>query len=292
MPDLELEVLVHEIYARFGLAYFQSECLHRELCSVLARSKLPAKEQITRPRVEEEMARSYSLTLGEVIDKLQGLLPDHIMIRLPEALEKRNFLAHHFWFEKVYLMFNIEGAQKLIFELTEYAELFEKLDAMITEYSRPKLKEELGITDEMLQASQEIILAGKEPAPLFSKSSIKEISKKMSKQQKLVRVWESAQLPVDASLIFELADGSLWQLSDIGLGPTVFTEVGPTWKECTFINAYLPANIFMRPRVINPWHYEIALSKGKVISIRPGRLERTFAWSLRDANNLSKDLDV
>ena len=36
-PDGEL---IRELYARFGLAYYESECLHRELCFVLAWSGL------------------------------------------------------------------------------------------------------------------------------------------------------------------------------------------------------------------------------------------------------------
>src|SRR6266478_4591406 len=94
--------LIREVYARFGLAYYQSECLHRELCMILAWSGLPAHDLITRPRVEERLAQAFSLTLGDVAVKLLGVLPAELNAELQEAVEARNFLAHQFWFERAH----------------------------------------------------------------------------------------------------------------------------------------------------------------------------------------------
>lgn len=66
MGDQTDSELIREVYARFGLAYYQSECLHRGLCIVYAISGLPPPDLITRPRVEERLALAYSLTLGDV----------------------------------------------------------------------------------------------------------------------------------------------------------------------------------------------------------------------------------
>lgn len=63
--------LVRELYARFGLAYYHSEVLHRGLCIILAMSALPRRDLITRPRVEEKLAQTFSLTLGEVVRELE-----------------------------------------------------------------------------------------------------------------------------------------------------------------------------------------------------------------------------
>ena len=67
--------LFRELYARYGLAYFHGECLHRGLCIIFALSSLPRRDLITRPRVEERLAYAFSLTLGDVTGKLQGVLP-------------------------------------------------------------------------------------------------------------------------------------------------------------------------------------------------------------------------
>ncbi len=81
------------MYARFGLAYCHSEVLHRSLCIILAMSDLPRREMITQPRIEEQLARAFTLTLGEVIIKLSGKIPGEYSEKLEDVREKRNFLA-------------------------------------------------------------------------------------------------------------------------------------------------------------------------------------------------------
>src|ERR671924_697913 len=98
MDDEPDDDLIREVYARFGLAYYQSEGLHRELCMSLAWLGLPSRDLITRPRVEERLAYTFSLTLGDVAAKLEGVLPAELSGELQEAVNRRNFLAHHFWF--------------------------------------------------------------------------------------------------------------------------------------------------------------------------------------------------
>jgi hypothetical protein len=47
----------------------------RELCFVHACSGLSSPEMTTRPRVEEQLSQAYTLTLGDVTGKLEGILP-------------------------------------------------------------------------------------------------------------------------------------------------------------------------------------------------------------------------
>lgn len=82
-------------------------------------------------------------------------------------------------------------------------------------------------------------------------------------------------------LIFELVDGSLWQLSDVGFGLTRFKEIGPGWTEHPAIEPYLPADIQPRPQQIAPWEYEFTLSNGAVLWVKPGRQTATFRWGIR-----------
>jgi hypothetical protein len=133
--------LIREVYAKFGLAYYHSECLHRELCMIFAWSGLPSRDLITRPRVEERLAHAFSLTLDDVAAKLEGMLPGELSGELRKAVGRRNFLAHHFWFERAHLMFSVENVHQLIAELDEYAELFDRLDTRACEWSEPKRRE-------------------------------------------------------------------------------------------------------------------------------------------------------
>ena len=282
MDDQPNDELIRDLYATFGLAYYQSECLHRGLCIALAYLGFPKADFLTRPRVEELLAQSFSLTLGEVAENLEGILPAEWNTEVQKAVELRNFLAHHFWFDRAHLMHNVDNVRLLIAQLNGYADKFDKLDARISAWSKLKEKQEqLGITDEILEDSLTKILAGECEEPLPDKKTVRELEKKLRKQQRLIRVWEPTLEGGGRSLILELADGTLWQLSDIGLGQTRFAEVGPDWKEHQNIKPHLPADIVPRPKSSKPWDYEFTLANGVVLWVKPGQRERTFKWGLR-----------
>ena len=141
---------VRELYARFGLAYYHSEVLHRGLCLILAMSTLPRRDLITRPRVEERLAQAFSLTLGDVVRELPGKIPQEYSAQLEQALDARNFLAHHFWFERAHMMFRSDHIDRLIAELDGYTELFSRLDAETSRWFEGR-QHELGVTDDVVQ---------------------------------------------------------------------------------------------------------------------------------------------
>jgi hypothetical protein len=148
-PD---DAMIREVYARFGLAYYESECLHRSLCIAFAWAGLPPRALTTQPRVEERLAQAFSLTLGDVVGRLQSVLPEELLTEVQAAVDKRNFLAHHFWFERAHLMFSEETVRKLVGELQEYCDAFDRLDKQVGAWLTLK-RRELGFTDEMLLAS-------------------------------------------------------------------------------------------------------------------------------------------
>ncbi|TKB53547.1 MAG: hypothetical protein E8D50_07540 [Nitrospira sp.] len=282
MDDQLNDELIRDLYATFGLAYYQSECLHRGLCIAHAYLGLPQADFLTGPRVEELLAHSFSLTLGEVAEKLAGILPAHWNIEIRKAVEIRNFLAHHFWFDRAHLMHNTNNIRLLIAELQGYSDKFDKLDIQISEWSKLKEKQkQLGISDEALQDNLMKILAGEDEEPLPDKKTVRELEKKLRNKQRLIRVWEPALEGGSRSLIFELADGTLWQLSDIGLGQTRFEKVGRDWKENQTIRTHLPTDITPHPKCDSPWDYEFTLASNVVLWVKPGQKKKTFKWGLR-----------
>jgi len=269
-PDAEL---IKEVYARFGLAYYESECLHRELCIILAFTSFQSKLNITRPRIEEKLVHAFSLTLGQVKDALKYILPDVLYSKLEYVVEQRNFLAHHFWFERIHLMFSIKGLRQMLEELSVLSESFSKFDEQVSDYSKSILRQ-FDLTDEMLQKSLNEILSGKSPEPLLQK-------RKLKKQERLVRVWEFKLPDGTLPLIFETQDSCLWQLCDIGLGWTYYDRISTHWKENKIIQPYLPANINPRPKDCHPWEYEFKLRKNVFLWVKPGSQERSFKWGIR-----------
>ena len=179
--------LVRDLYAHFGLAYYHSEVLHRGLCIILAMSDLPRLDLVTRPRVEEHLAHAFSLTLGNVITELVGKLPEELSSRLEDVREKRNFLAHHFWFDRVHIMFRADEIQRLIGELEGYTQLFQQIDSDTSAWFDSR-REELGLTKDVLQQSMTCILSGQDEPPLPGKDTLKQIDKKLKGKQRLVRV--------------------------------------------------------------------------------------------------------
>lgn len=272
--------LVRELYAQFGLAYYHSEVLHRGLCIILAMSALPQRELITRPRVEERLAQAFSLTLGDVIRDLVGKIPEEHSAQLEKALEARNFLAHHFWFDRAHLMFRADHIQSLIVELDEYTQLFSSLDIETSQWFEGR-RRALGLTTDILQESLTRILSGESEDPLPDKQTVKDLEKKLKRKQRLVRVWEFTLPDGGRPFILETEDGSLWQLCDVGLGWTRFDQVQPSWLEQPAIKQYLPADIDPRPKDAKPWEYEFRLRDGATLWVKPGRRERTFQWGVR-----------
>ncbi len=196
------------------------------------------------------------------------------------VVDKRNFLAHYFWFERAHLMFSVENIHQMIEELDQYTELFNRLDEQTSRWFESK-RRELGLTDEMIQECQSQILSGQLGEPLPDKQTVRELERKLNRRQRLIRVWEFTLDDGKRTLVFELVDGSLWQLCDVGLGWTRFQEIGPNWTEHPTIKPYLPADILPRPKDASPWDYEFSLSKGAVFWVKPGRQEQTFKWGVK-----------
>jgi hypothetical protein len=144
-----------------------------------------------------------------------------------------------------------------------------------------KRQNELGITDDILQASIALILSGEVMEPLPGQDALKERKKKLRQKQRLIRVWELNLPDGGKHHIFEMQDGTLWQLCDVGLGWTLFENIEPHWIEHPAVKPYLPADITPRPKDAKPWEYEFSLKAGAVLWVRPGKFQKTFQWGIR-----------
>jgi len=270
----EQSELIKEIFARFGTAYYESEVLHRGLCNIYALATFETPESVTSPRLDEKLTYAYSLTLGQVIKEAKHIFPADIQVQLDLALSKRNFLAHHFWFEKNHLMFDKQELLQLQNELIEFANFFDGLDKIISNFFTP-IRQKFGVTDEMIQEIYGRLLQGEQDEPLINQRTLK-------KQERIIKVWDVEVADGLITQILETDDGNLWQLSDVGLGWSKFTEKDSHWKINENFQKYLPANINPRPSIRESWNYEFQLTKGAIFWVKRGKRERSYTWGIKE----------
>lgn len=89
-----------DLFAYFGRAYYFADVLHRGVILVAAFGRLPPVGLTTRSRVEEVLSENQKLSFGVAVTRAKEFLPGDIFDLLESAVERRNFLAHHFWYEK------------------------------------------------------------------------------------------------------------------------------------------------------------------------------------------------
>lgn len=266
------EELVKELYARFGRAYYDSECLHRALCNFYAISPFVGPLGVTGPRLEERLTEAYSLTLGDVISRLKGVVPDELHIALTEANERRKFLAHHFWFEKCHLMFSLDGINGLIEQLNADSAFFFARDAETEAFARSRMKD-LGVTDEMCQAALAQLQAGDPHDELMKR-------RKPKKRETIVHAWRIPSEGAGHVLILETEDGELWQFCEVGLGWSPYTLRGETWLSENAIEQHLPATVDPRPKNAKPWQFEFPLRNDKYLWVRMKTNPKCFVWGI------------
>jgi hypothetical protein len=108
MPDLMLEEIdpesaqIREVYARFGLAMYQSQCVEREVAILLATEYGPGIKAITQAQYSELLESLFRNTLGGLITKLikSGQIDSNFESTLRKALTQRNWLAHNYFWER------------------------------------------------------------------------------------------------------------------------------------------------------------------------------------------------
>lgn len=264
---------VKEVYARFGLTYYHAEVLHRGLCNLYSLSQIPSGGPITRPRIEEHLRTAFESTFGQLLERLGPILPAPLIPRLRAGLERRNFLAHHFWFERIHLMISVSGIETMLNELASDTELFRELDEEIEKLVEP-LYPRIGLTPELYAQAVNDVATGMHCEPLSQQ-------RKSYKQETIIKVFDVPTSSGNSILVFQSADGVLWQLCDVGLGWTHYDRAEPAWPVATKFDKLLPARINPRPKIRASWNFDIPFSSQVTLSVRPGKRSGEVIYGLR-----------
>ncbi|HVW10946.1 MAG TPA: hypothetical protein VHC90_20305 [Bryobacteraceae bacterium] len=266
---------LQEVYARFGLAYYMAEVLHRGLCNLYCAFQLPPNGPVLNSRVEEHLRVAFEMTLGQLLRHMKPVLVPELFDQLGIALRRRNFIAHHFWYERVHLMARVSGIEAMIAELSEDTELFRELDGKIQTIIAP-YHERSGLTPEIIAAELDAIRSGMSegPDPLPERRVPR-------KQETIVHVYEVPATSGHSNIIFETDDGSLWQLCDGGLGWAPHDRVEQSWRRLEKFEKLLPARINPRPTAPAPWQFEIPFGETATLAVCLGKKTGQVIYDLR-----------
>ena len=164
MTDEELGEHVKEVFAHFGAALYHTQVLEHGIVNALVVVDLiPARKDQVGSRQEWArildgfMDQHFSKPMGRMMEALRmvATIPDDLETMLTEALQRRNWLAHHFFRERADAFLSVRGRDQMISELRNATSMFVSTDQCLEELTRP-LRVAAGLTDEMIeQALQE-----------------------------------------------------------------------------------------------------------------------------------------
>ena len=150
---------VKEVYAYFGLAMYKAQCVERQLAMILATRYGPGPSKITRTEFDDLLESLFSKTMGWLIRDIGELakLSEGEREQLQEALSKRNWLAHRYFWERARVFLSESGRVSMIQELQEAVDSFGALDQLLTSRTM-EWAEPMGITEQMVEREMERLL--------------------------------------------------------------------------------------------------------------------------------------
>lgn len=148
-----------EVYAHFGLAIYGAQVLEHGIVNALVYCDLIPKNAKAVKNKEEWtslfdafMDGHFEKTLGRMIKMLKTVFPitPEFDEQLAESLALRNYLAHHYFKDRIHLFLTVDGREEMISELSRAHDIFSKTDHQLETLVKP-IRERYGFTDEVLQ---------------------------------------------------------------------------------------------------------------------------------------------
>lgn len=150
-----------EIYAYFGLAIYGSQCLERTLSIALISVLNPNVINMTSEFFDFELELNFKKTLGSLLKELkktQYFDDEHFHEELTELLKQRNWLVHHYFWNRAVHFMNKDGQQTMLEELKEIAARFQEMDEKFMKILQDWRREK-GISDEEVQSIVDTLLS-------------------------------------------------------------------------------------------------------------------------------------
>jgi hypothetical protein len=156
-----------DLYAHFGLAYYLAAVLEEGLAQAIMQADFLVRKRdaITaagaagfdraayEAQLDSYMERVNRMTAGAMARQLAQVtkLDPALVTQIERAIERRNFLAHHFFRERVEKFYSRQGQDELLAELLGDQELFGAVDRAVHAAMAP-IREAVGMPEDLLQA--------------------------------------------------------------------------------------------------------------------------------------------
>ncbi|MFQ5741473.1 MAG: hypothetical protein ACE5JX_20950 [Acidobacteriota bacterium] len=149
-----------DVFAWFGSAYYAAQCFEVELCILLILAHRLREPTLSVEALDEIDRKLSQRTLGFLIREL----PKHFEMQpefevlLGSYLEKRNFLAHRFFYERASSLLTAGGSEAMVEELRDLYTSFKEADE-IARIMSARCRRILGISEELVQEELDRFLA-------------------------------------------------------------------------------------------------------------------------------------
>lgn len=168
VPKLTSEELRKDVFAHYGAAMYYAQCMEQSMMLIIMfLDHYPRALERVKSRVEWELGidaywdSASKKTMGRLISHLNDLkFPTaELQKKLKTALEKRNFIAHHYFSERAIEITTDNGCEDMILELQDVQMYFQEIevgfnrvvDELALSYGLTEEKKKL-LTEEMLRA--------------------------------------------------------------------------------------------------------------------------------------------
>jgi hypothetical protein len=132
MLDPESEQ-IRNVYVQFGLAVYLTQCVERSLSMLLVTKYGPGVGQTTRGQFDKSLGSLHKKTFGALVQEFKKQVqdPPAFASDLDLALEKRNWLAHRYFWERAGHLMSEQGRGTMLLELEGAVEMLNALDEKI-----------------------------------------------------------------------------------------------------------------------------------------------------------------
>ena len=152
-----------ETFARYGLAMYHAQCVEKSLAilvsSVFNNEFLPSDPN-RRGEIQDKV---FAKTIGRLINRMRKLVsvPPNLDRTLGDALQKRNWLAHKYFWARAGEVMTTRGRKKMIDELTELSDFFSRVDVHLVSIYE-KWSKKVGIPQAVIDGNMKKLISENE----------------------------------------------------------------------------------------------------------------------------------